>query len=70
MGVRGFHPARNLRRTHCRATYVNYTDETQGVYGAVFSRLNFLWSKSVRQGTWVKRHPIVEVLFVSPMQRR
>lgn len=36
----------------------------QGVYGAVFSRLNILWAKTVRQGTWVKNHPIVEVFLV------
>lgn len=34
------------------------------MYGAVFSRLNILWAKNVRQGTWVKDHPIVEVLLV------
>ena len=38
---------------------------TQGVYGAIFSRLNILWSKHIRQGTWIKSHPIVEVFLVS-----
>jgi chloride channel 3/4/5 len=36
-----------------------------GVYGAIFSRLNITWARAVRQGTWVGRHPIVEVLMVS-----
>jgi len=35
------------------------------VYGALFSRLNFLWSEHVRQETWIKRHPILEVALVS-----
>ena len=38
-----------------------------GVYGAIFSRLNILWSKHVRQGTWVKRHPIIEVVLVTAL---
>ncbi|ORY35468.1 putative voltage-gated chloride channel [Naematelia encephala] len=36
-----------------------------GLYGAVFSRLNILWAKHIRQGTWVKRHPIIEVMLVT-----
>ncbi|EIW67300.1 hypothetical protein TREMEDRAFT_34025 [Tremella mesenterica DSM 1558] len=36
-----------------------------GVYGAIFSRLNILWSRNVRQGTWVGRHPIIEVMLVT-----
>ncbi|ODN78803.1 hypothetical protein L202_04354 [Cryptococcus amylolentus CBS 6039] len=35
-----------------------------GLYGAVFARLNIIWSKHVRNGTWLKRHPIIEVLLV------
>lgn len=36
----------------------------QGVYGAYFSKLNYRWSKYVRNGTWLKKHPIVEVVLV------
>ncbi|KAK4689513.1 hypothetical protein P7C73_g598, partial [Tremellales sp. Uapishka_1] len=36
-----------------------------GLYGAVFSRLNSIWSRRVRNGTWVKRHPIIEVFLVT-----
>ncbi|KAJ9123318.1 hypothetical protein QFC22_001517 [Naganishia vaughanmartiniae] len=36
-----------------------------GIYGAVWAKLNIAWSKRVRAGTWVKRHPIVEVLMIS-----
>lgn len=35
-----------------------------GVYGAVFAKLNILWSKRVRAGTWLRAHPIVEVACV------
>ncbi|WVO23008.1 uncharacterized protein IAS62_004352 [Cryptococcus decagattii] len=35
-----------------------------GLYGAVFARLNIIWSKHVRNGTWLKRHPIFEVALV------
>ncbi|GFZ49454.1 Probable chloride channel protein UM03490-D [Saitozyma sp. JCM 24511] len=38
-----------------------------GIYGAVFSRLNILWSRHVRQGTWLGRHPIIEVLLVTAL---
>lgn len=36
----------------------------QGVYGAYFSKLNYRWSRYIRGETWVKRHPVVEVLLV------
>ncbi|KAF5370652.1 hypothetical protein D9758_001997 [Tetrapyrgos nigripes] len=36
-----------------------------GVYGAYFSKLNFRWSRDVRNATWLKTHPIVEVLLVT-----
>ncbi|WVQ81895.1 hypothetical protein IAT38_004022 [Cryptococcus sp. DSM 104549] len=36
-----------------------------GLYGAVFARLNILWSRHVRGGTWMKRHPILEVALVT-----
>lgn len=36
-----------------------------GFYGAIFARLNILWSRHVRGGTWLKRHPITEVVLVS-----
>ncbi|KIR73629.1 voltage-gated chloride channel [Cryptococcus deuterogattii CA1014] len=35
-----------------------------GLYGAVFARLNIIWSKHVRNGTWLKRHPVFEVALV------
>lgn len=31
----------------------------------MFSRLNILWAKTIRQGTWIKHHPIIEVILVS-----
>jgi chloride channel 3/4/5 len=37
----------------------------QGVYGAYFSKLNYRWSRDVRGGTWLKAHPVVEVVLVS-----
>jgi chloride channel 3/4/5 len=37
---------------------------TQGVYGAFFSKLNYRWSRHVRNGTWLKDHPVAEVLLV------
>jgi chloride channel 3/4/5 len=37
----------------------------QGVYGAYFSKLNYRWSRDVRGGTWLKAHPIAEVILVS-----
>ncbi|OSD06985.1 hypothetical protein PYCCODRAFT_1431167 [Trametes coccinea BRFM310] len=36
-----------------------------GVYGAWFSKLNYRWSRDVRNATWLKRHPVVEVILVT-----
>ncbi|TFY62566.1 hypothetical protein EVJ58_g3780 [Rhodofomes roseus] len=36
-----------------------------GVYGAWFSRLNFRWSRDVRNATWLKTHPVAEVFLVT-----
>ncbi|KAG1802616.1 chloride channel [Suillus plorans] len=36
-----------------------------GVYGAYFSKLNYRWSRDVRGGTWLKAHPVVEVILVT-----
>lgn len=36
-----------------------------GVYGAYFSKLNYRWSRYVRGGTWVKKHPVAEVAMVT-----
>ncbi|TFK75368.1 hypothetical protein BDN72DRAFT_954992 [Pluteus cervinus] len=36
-----------------------------GVYGAYFSKLNYRWSKNVRNKTWMKAHPILEVLLIT-----
>ncbi|KAI0745872.1 chloride channel [Earliella scabrosa] len=36
-----------------------------GVYGAYFSKLNFRWSRYVRNGTWLKNYPVVEVVLVT-----
>ncbi|OCF76116.1 voltage-gated chloride channel [Kwoniella mangroviensis CBS 8886] len=36
-----------------------------GLYGAVFARLNIIWSREVRGGTWLKNHPIFEVALVT-----
>ncbi|KAG2146391.1 chloride channel [Suillus bovinus] len=36
-----------------------------GVYGAYFSKLNYRWSRDVRGGTWLKAHPVVEVMPVT-----
>lgn len=38
-----------------------------GLYGALFSRLNIIWSRDVRKGTWVGRHPIFEVALVTAL---
>lgn len=35
-----------------------------GVYGAYFSKLNYRWCRDVRDKTWLKDHPIAEVLLV------
>ena len=37
---------------------------SQGVYGAWFSKLNYRWSKNVRNTTWLKTHPVWEVILV------
>lgn len=36
-----------------------------GVYGAYFSKLNHRWSRDVRNKTWLKEHPIAEVLLIT-----
>ncbi|WVQ99955.1 hypothetical protein IAU59_007098 [Kwoniella sp. CBS 9459] len=36
-----------------------------GLYGAVFARLNIIWSKRVRAGTWLRHHPVLEVALVT-----
>lgn len=36
-----------------------------GVYGALFCKANVAWTKHVRNGTFLKRHPIVEVALVT-----
>ncbi|KAK7472831.1 hypothetical protein VKT23_000938 [Stygiomarasmius scandens] len=36
-----------------------------GVYGAYFSKLNFRWSRDVRNATWLKNYPVAEVLLVT-----
>ncbi|KAG9045510.1 hypothetical protein FS837_006172 [Tulasnella sp. UAMH 9824] len=36
-----------------------------GLYGAYFSKLNFRWSRDVRNGTWLKTHPVSEVIIVT-----
>lgn len=36
-----------------------------GVYGAYFSKLNHRWSRDVRNKTWLKNHPIAEVLLIT-----
>ena len=35
--------------------------------GAYFSKLNVLWTKHVRNATWLKTHPVVEVFLVRPL---
>lgn len=40
-----------------------------GVFGAYFSKLNYRWSKHVRNKTWLKDHPILEVLLVRSLTR-
>lgn len=37
---------------------------SKGVYGAYFSKLNYRWSRNVRNKTWLKAHPVLEVLLV------
>jgi len=38
-----------------------------GLYGALFSRLNIVWSREVRKKTWLSRHPITEVAMVTAL---
>src|SRR5271170_1381324 len=37
---------------------------TMGIYGALFCKLNILWSRKFRQLEWVKKWPWMEVLVV------
>jgi len=37
----------------------------QGVYGAYFSKLNYRWSKDVRNGKWLGKHPKSEVVIIT-----
>jgi chloride channel 3/4/5 len=41
------------------------SSSTQGVYGAYFSKLNHYWSKHIRNQTFLRAHPLLEVLLVS-----
>ncbi|KAH9942350.1 chloride channel [Epithele typhae] len=36
-----------------------------GVYGAYFSKLNYRWSRHVRNGTWMKTYPVMEVVLIT-----
>ncbi|KAH7888657.1 chloride channel [Phlebopus sp. FC_14] len=36
-----------------------------GIYGAYFSKLNYRWSRDVRNRTWLKDHPVLEVILVT-----
>ncbi|TFK85536.1 hypothetical protein K466DRAFT_588014 [Polyporus arcularius HHB13444] len=36
-----------------------------GVYGAYFSKLNYRWSRHVRNATWLKSYPVTEVILVT-----
>ncbi|KAF7315600.1 Chloride channel protein [Mycena indigotica] len=36
-----------------------------GVYGAFFSKANFRWSRDVRNKTWLKFHPVAEVMLIT-----
>ncbi|CCL98708.1 uncharacterized protein FIBRA_00712 [Fibroporia radiculosa] len=36
-----------------------------GVWGAYFSKLNVRWTRYVRNGTWLKAHPVFEVFLVT-----
>jgi chloride channel 3/4/5 len=35
-----------------------------GIYGALFCKLNILWSKTFRQLSLIKRAPVIEVILV------
>jgi chloride channel 3/4/5 len=64
LGIRDLYPPRRLWGERLGLATPGKAD-VQGVYGAVFSRLNILWAKTIRQGTWVRHHPIIEVILVS-----
>lgn len=36
-----------------------------GVWGAYFSKLNHRWSRDIRNKTWLKNHPVVEVFLIT-----
>ncbi|KDR75843.1 hypothetical protein GALMADRAFT_248571 [Galerina marginata CBS 339.88] len=36
-----------------------------GIYGACFSKLNYRWSKNIRNKTFLGAHPIIEVLLIT-----
>ncbi|KAI0744080.1 chloride channel [Daedaleopsis nitida] len=36
-----------------------------GVYGAYFSKLNYKWSRHIRNGTWLKTYPVTEVILIT-----
>lgn len=36
-----------------------------GVYGALFTKLNMIWSKRVRAKTWMSSHPLYEVIMIT-----
>ncbi|KAJ6499237.1 chloride channel [Mycena sanguinolenta] len=36
-----------------------------GLYGAYFSKLNIRWSRDVRNSTWLKSHPLLEVMLIT-----
>ncbi|CAL1706418.1 unnamed protein product [Somion occarium] len=36
-----------------------------GLWGAYFSKLNYRWSRDVRNKTWLKAHPLLEVCLVT-----
>ncbi|EMD37662.1 hypothetical protein CERSUDRAFT_114309 [Gelatoporia subvermispora B] len=38
-----------------------------GVWGAYFSKLNYRWSRDVRGKTWLKDHPVIEVILVTAL---
>ena len=41
------------------------SSSAQVVYGAYFSKLNYYWSKHIRNKTFLGAHPVLEVLLVS-----
>ncbi|KAF8586664.1 hypothetical protein K439DRAFT_1386699 [Ramaria rubella] len=36
-----------------------------GIYGAYFSKMNYWWCKNVRGKTWLRIHPVFEVLLIT-----